>query len=53
MGKAASTSLKEGMKNMSPKDTDASTKIRGGSVNSGTTRSSPAKQPPVLGPRTA
>lgn len=49
----ATTNLKDGLKNRSPKASDASTKYSGGSVNNDTTRSSVAPTPKSLGPRTA
>lgn len=47
------TKLHEGMKNTSPKACDASTVIKGGSVNSEPVRSGTAPTPSTLGPRTA
>lgn len=42
-----------GMTNRSPSSSDASTKVKGGSVNSEPTRSGVAPTPKTLGPRTA
>lgn len=47
------TKLLEGLKNCSPKPSDASTVIKGGSVNSEPVRSGTAPTPSTLGPRTA
>lgn len=45
-------SMHAGMKNRSPSASDASTKVKGGSVNADATRSATAKGH-TLGPRTA
>lgn len=45
------TSLHSGLKTQSPSAVEP--KPSGGSVNSEPTRSSPAEQPPTLGPRSA
>ena len=42
-----------GMRDRSPPATDASTRCKGGSVNSETTRGETAKSPGTLGPREA
>ena len=48
------TDIHAGLKNRSPKWPDASTKVKGaGSVSNDTTRSTVAKSPKSLGPRTA
>ena len=51
--KPDSTSLKAGLKNMSPKAADASTRMPKTSVNADATRSSPGKATNNLGPREA
>jgi len=52
-GMAATTDLKAGISDRSPKASDASMKPKGGSVNDDATRSSAATASPTLGPRTA
>lgn len=49
----ATTSLLAGLKNNSPSAVDASMKPPSGSVNTDAVRTSVAKGPPTLGPRTA
>ena len=53
MAESDSKSMLDGLKDRSAKDGDASMTPKGGSVNSETTRSKPAEQPPTLGPRCA
>lgn len=45
--------LKAGLKTKQPSVDDASRKPKGGSVDSGATRSEPSKQSPTIGPRSA
>lgn len=52
-GAAQTTLHQKGMKKTSPSASDASTKCRGGSVNSEPTRSETAKTPGTLGGREA
>lgn len=53
-GMAAEMTLhQKGMKNTSPSASDASTRCKGGSVNSEPTRSSTAPTPKTIGPREA
>lgn len=52
-GSPANTDLLKGLQNRSPSASDASTKCKGGSVNSEATREGTAKTPGTLGPRTA
>ena len=49
----AKEKLLEGLTNDCPKPNDASTVIKGGSVNSDPVRSGTAPSPGTLGPRTA
>lgn len=48
-----SSKMQAGMTNKSPKSCDASTTLKGGSVDEGAVRTGTAKTPPTLGPRTA
>ena len=48
---AATTDLKAGLVDRSPKFPDKSMRLKGGSVSDDTTRSTTAKTPPTLGPR--
>lgn len=53
-GTASETTLhQKGMKDRAPSSEDASTRCKGGSVNSGTTRKETASTPKTLGPRVA
>ncbi len=49
----ADTNLHAGLKNRSPSATDKSTKLPGKNIDQDATRSSTAKTPGTLGPRTA